>query len=40
MEIIMLPSYTEVEKCNIAKEHLLDKVKKANGLKKISSEYV
>lgn len=34
MEIIMLPSYTEVEKMHIAKEHLLDKVKKANGLKK------
>lgn len=34
MEIIMLPSYTEVEKIHIAKEHLLDKVKKANGLKK------
>lgn len=34
MEIIMLPSYTEVEKKHIAKEHLLDKVKKANGLKK------
>lgn len=33
MEIIMLPSYTEVEKMHIAKEHLLDKVKKANGLK-------
>ena len=34
MEIIMLPSYTEVEKMHIAKEYLLDKVKKANGLKK------
>lgn len=34
MEIIMLPSYTEVEKMHIAKDHLLDKVKKANGLKK------
>lgn len=34
MEIIMLSSYTEVEKMHIAKEHLLDKVKKANGLKK------
>ena len=34
MEIIMLPSYTEVEKMHIAKEHLIDKVKKANGLKK------
>ena len=34
MEIIMLPSYTEVEKMHIAKEHLLDKVKKANGFKK------
>lgn len=34
MEILMLPSYTEVEKMHIAKEHLLDKVKKANGLKK------
>ncbi len=34
MEIIMLPSYTEVEKMHIAKEHLLDKVKRANGLKK------
>lgn len=34
MEIIMLPSYTEVEKMHIAKEHLFDKVKKANGLKK------
>lgn len=34
MEIIMLPSYIEVEKMHIAKEHLLDKVKKANGLKK------
>ena len=34
MEIIMLPRYTEVEKMHIAKEHLLDKVKKANGLKK------
>lgn len=34
MEIIMIPSYTEVEKMHIAKEHLLDKVKKANGLKK------
>ncbi len=34
MEIIMLPGYTEVEKMHIAKEHLLDKVKKANGLKK------
>lgn len=34
MEIIMLLSYTEVEKMHIAKEHLLDKVKKANGLKK------
>lgn len=34
MEIIMLPSYTEVEKMHIAKEHLLDKIKKANGLKK------
>ncbi|RGQ03209.1 endopeptidase La [Megamonas rupellensis] len=34
MEIIMLPSYTEVEKMHIAKEHLLDKVKKVNGLKK------
>lgn len=34
MEIIMLPSYTEVEKMHITKEHLLDKVKKANGLKK------
>ena len=34
MEIIMLPSYTEVEKMHIEKEHLLDKVKKANGLKK------
>lgn len=34
METIMLPSYTEVEKMHIAKEHLLDKVKKANGLKK------
>lgn len=34
MEIIMLPSYTEVEKMHIAKEHLLDKVKKENGLKK------
>lgn len=33
MEIIMLSSYTEVEKMHIAKEHLLDKVKKANGLK-------
>lgn len=34
MEIIMLPSYTEVEKMHIAKDNLLDKVKKANGLKK------
>lgn len=34
MEIITLPSYTEVEKLHIAKDHLLDKVKKANGLKK------
>ena len=34
MEIITLPSYTEVEKLHIAKEHLLSKVKKANGLKK------
>lgn len=34
MEIIMLPSYTEVEKMHIAKEYLLDKVKKANGFKK------
>lgn len=34
MEIITLPSYTEVEKLHIAKEHLLNKVKKANGLKK------
>ncbi len=34
MEIIMLPSYTEVEKMHIAKEHLHDKIKKANGLKK------
>ncbi len=33
MEIITLPSYTEVEKLHIAKEHLLSKVKKANGLK-------
>lgn len=34
MEIITLPSYTEVEKMHIAKDHLLEKVKKANGLKK------
>ncbi len=34
MEIITLPSYTEVEKLHIAKEHLVSKVKKANGLKK------
>lgn len=34
MEIITLPSYTEVEKLHIAKDHLLNKVKKANGLKK------
>lgn len=34
MEIITLPSYTEVEKLHIAKEHLLAKVKKENGLKK------
>lgn len=33
MEIITLPSYTEVEKLHIAEEHLLAKVKKANGLK-------
>ena len=33
MEIIMLPSYTEVEKLHIAKEHLVSKVKIANGLK-------
>lgn len=33
MEIITLPSYTEVEKLHIAKDHLLAKVKKANGLK-------
>lgn len=33
MEIITLPSYTEVEKLHIAKEHLVAKVKKANGLK-------
>lgn len=35
MEIIMLPSYTEVEKMHIAKEHLLDKVKKQMVLKNL-----
>lgn len=34
MEIIELPSYSDVEKFHIAKEHLWDKVKLANGLKK------
>ena len=32
MEVIEVPSYTDNEKLHIAKEHLLDKQRKANGL--------
>ena len=34
MELIEVSSYTENEKMHIAKEHLLDKQKKANGIQK------
>lgn len=34
MEVIEVSSYTENEKMHIAKEHLLDKQKKANGIQK------
>jgi ATP-dependent Lon protease len=34
MEIIRLPGYTESEKLQIAKKHLIEKQKKENGLKK------
>ncbi len=33
MEIIRIPGYTEDEKVEIAKRHLIDKEKKAHGLK-------
>jgi ATP-dependent Lon protease len=38
MELIRIPGYTEDEKVEIAKQHLLDKQIKANGLK--ASEFV
>ena len=34
MELISIPGYTEIEKMHIAKEHLLPKQRKENGLKK------
>ena len=34
LEIIELPSYTEIDKLTIAKEHLIPKQLKMNGLKK------
>ncbi len=39
MEIISLSGYTEQEKVNIAKEHLVEKVAKANGLDKIEIKF-
>ncbi len=39
MEIINFPSYTEKEKQHIAKEHLSDKVREANGLSKDQMDF-
>lgn len=39
MEIINLSGYTEQEKINIAKEHLVQKAAKANGLEKIEIKF-
>ncbi|MES2613944.1 MAG: endopeptidase La [Bdellovibrionota bacterium] len=39
MEIITLSGYTEQEKVNIAKEHLVQKAAKANGLEKIEIKF-
>jgi ATP-dependent Lon protease len=39
MEIISLSGYTEQEKVNIAKEHLVQKAAKANGLDKVEVKF-
>ena len=39
MEIIRLSGYTEQEKVNIAKEHLVQKAAKANGLEKVEIKF-
>lgn len=39
MEIIMLPSYTEEEKLEIAKQHLIAKERTANGLKSTQLQF-
>ena len=39
MEIIQLSGYTEQEKINIAKEHLVQKATKANGLEKVEIKF-
>lgn len=39
MEVIRLPGYTEDEKLNIAQQYLIDKQRKANGLKEKELEF-
>lgn len=39
MEVISLSGYTEQEKINIAKEHLVQKAAKANGLEKVEVKF-
>jgi ATP-dependent Lon protease len=39
MEVIMLPSYTEEEKLEIAKQHLIAKERTANGLKSAQLQF-